>query len=127
MMSSKGEQTNGKSDIFSSEKTFELIKELERNPKATQRDLAKTLTVSLGKINFLINALVKKGIIKIQNFKNSKNKLAYTYLMTSYGVTTKIRLAKEFFQWKLEQYERLKEEIESFKKENLKPEKEKKS
>ena len=120
-MRSNNEQTNGKSDIFNSEKTFHLIKEIESNPQTTQRDLAKKLTVSLGKVNFLINALVEKGIIKIQNFKNAKNKLAYTYLMTPYGVSTKLRLAKEFFEWKTEEYKRLKQEIEDYKKEmNLK-------
>lgn len=116
-MRSNNEQTNGKSDIFSSEKTFHLIKEIESNPQTTQRDLAKKLTVSLGKVNFLINALVEKGIIKIQNFKNAKNKFAYTYLMTPYGASTKLRLAKEFFEWKTEEYERLKKEIEDYKKE----------
>ena len=116
-MRSNNEQTNGKSDIFSSEKTFHLIKEIESNPQTTQRDLAKKLTVSLGKINFLINALVEKGIIKVQNFKNAENKLAYTYLMTPYGVSAKLRLAKEFFEWKTKEYERLKKEIEIYKKE----------
>ena len=116
-MSSKQEQINGGTDIYSSEKIYELMKELELNPKATQRDLAKKITVSLGKTNFLIKALVEKGIIKIQNFKNSKNKLAYTYLMTPYGVKAKMKLAKEFFEWKTKQYERLKQELEYLKKE----------
>ncbi|MFH1594008.1 MAG: MarR family EPS-associated transcriptional regulator [Candidatus Omnitrophota bacterium] len=103
--------------MFESEEAYHLIREIEKNPQATQRYLAEKMTVSLGKINFLINALVDKGVIKIQNFKNSKRKLAYMYLLTPYGIKTKIRLAREFLTWKTQQYARLKLEIENFKKE----------
>lgn len=110
---------NHKTDIFDSEVDFHLIREIEQNPKATQRDLAKKLTVSLGKMNFLINALVDKGIIKIHNFKNSNRKFAYMYLLTPYGIKTKLHLVREFLEWKIGQYEKLKKEIESYKKEVL--------
>lgn len=103
--------------IFDSEKTLSVLKEIERNPRVTQRDLAQKLEVSLGKINFLLNALINKGIIEIKNFKNSKNKLAYMYLLTSAGIKIKLELTHKFFIWKLQEYERLKEEIESLKKE----------
>ena len=108
---------NHKIDVLGTEATIQLIREIEQNPQVTQRYLAEKLTVSLGKINFLINALVDKGIIKIQNFKNAKNKLAYMYLLTPYGIRTKIRLTQEFLTWKVQQYERLKKEIEYYKRE----------
>ncbi len=103
--------------IFDSEKTLHVLQEIERNPQITQRDLAQKLEVSLGKINFLVNALIDKGIIEIKNFKNSKHKLAYTYLLTPHGIKTKLELTRKFFTWKLQEYEKLKEEIERLKKE----------
>lgn len=103
--------------IFDSEKTLHILQEIERNPKVTQRALAQKLEVSLGKINFLINALIDKGIIEIKNFKNSKNKLAYMYLLTPQGIKIKIQLTHKFFLWKIQEYEKLKQEIESLKKE----------
>ncbi len=108
---------NNKADIFDSEKTLQIIKEIELNPAVTQRDLAQKLEISLGKINFLINALVDKGIVEIKNFKNSKNKFAYMYLLTPHGIKTKLKLINKFFIWKQQEYERLKQEIEYFKKE----------
>ena len=103
--------------IFDSEKTLHVLQEIERNPKLTQRDLAQKLEISLGKINFLINALIDKGIIEIRNFKNSKNKLAYMYLLTSEGIKIKIQLTHKFFIWKTREYEKLREEIERLRKE----------
>ena len=103
--------------IFDSEKTLHVLREIEQNPQITQRVLAQKLEISLGKINFLIRALIDKGIIEIKNFKNSKNKLAYMYLLTPHGMKTKIELTHKFFLWKTQEYERLKEEIERLRKE----------
>ena len=110
---------NGKSSIFDHEKTLHILKEIEANPQVTQRNLSKKFSISLGKVNFLINALIDKGIIKVRNFKNSKNKFAYMYLFTSYGIKTKIQLTHKFLEWKIQQYGRLKKEIENYKKEVL--------
>lgn len=110
---------NSKDQIFDSEKTLQVLREVELNPQITQRSLAQKLEISLGKINFLINALIEKGVIEARNFKNSKNKLAYTYLLTSKGIKTKFQLTRKFLVWKIQQYERLKDEIESLKKEQL--------
>lgn len=108
---------NKKDNIFNQEKILHIIKELEQNPQTTQRDLAQKLDISLGKINFLLKALIDKGIIEVKNFKNSKNKLAYIYLLTPEGIKTKIRLTHEFFVWKTEEYEKLKSELEKLKQE----------
>lgn len=96
-------------------KTLQLIREIEFNPQATQRYLAQKLKVSLGKINFLIKALIGKGILKAKNFKNSKNKSAYMYLLTPQGIKLKLKLTQEFLGWKMQQYEKLKTEIEYLK------------
>ena len=108
---------NNSVKIFNSEKTLQVLQELGRNPQLTQRDLAQKLEISLGKINFLIRALIDKGLIEIKNFKNSKNKLAYMYLLTPQGIKTKLELTHKFFVWKTQEYEKLKEEIERLKKE----------
>ena len=110
---------NKKSDFFDSEHTLKILKELESNPQITQRHLAQKMEISLGMINFLIKALLKKGVIEAKNFKNSKNKLAYTYLLTSQGIKIKLDLTRKFFIWKTQEYEKLKLEIEDLKRELL--------
>lgn len=91
---------------------YSLLKTLEENPGLSQRDLAKRLGVSLGKVNFCLNALVEKGSLKIGNFRKSDNKLAYAYLLTPRGIEDKARITVEFLQIKVREYERLKAEIE---------------
>ncbi|BCK88825.1 hypothetical protein MIZ01_2631 [Sideroxyarcus emersonii] len=90
---------------------YSLLKTLEENPGLSQRDLAKKLGVSLGKINYCLNALVEKGNLKINNFRNSDNKLAYAYLLTPRGVEQKARMTVQFLKKKVQEYERLRAEI----------------
>lgn len=104
-----------KSDILNHENILSVIKELEQNPTITQRDLAQKLKVSLGKVNFFINALIDKGIIEAKNFKNAKNKLGYMYLLTPRGIRIKFQLIQQFLDWKTREYEKLKEDLESYK------------
>lgn len=96
---------------------YGLLKTLEENPGLTQRDLAKKLGVSLGKVNFCLNALVEKGSLKIDNFRKSDNKLAYAYLLTPRGMEQKARLTVEFLRYKMQEYERLKAEIQELQRE----------
>ena len=97
--------------------SYGLLKTLENNPSLSQRDLAKHLGISLGKVNFCINALVEKGCLKVNNFRNSDNKLAYAYLLTPKGVEQKARMTVEFLQIKVREYERLRAEIEELRRE----------
>ena len=97
--------------------SYGLLKTLEDNPSLTQRDLAKRLGVSLGKVNFCLNALIEKGCLKVNNFRNSDNKLAYAYLLTPQGVEQKARMTVEFLQIKMQEYERLRTEIEELQRE----------
>ncbi len=91
---------------------YGLLKTLEENPSLSQRDLAKRLGISLGKVNFCLNALVEKGFLKVNNFRNSKNKLAYAYLLTPHGIEEKARMTVAFLKYKTQEYERLRAEIE---------------
>jgi len=97
--------------------SYGLLKTLENNPSLSQRDLARRLGISLGKVNFCINALVEKGSLKVNNFRNSDNKLAYAYLLTPKGVEQKTRMTVEFLQIKVQEYERLRKEIEELRRE----------
>ena len=92
-----------------------MLRLLEGNPQMNQRDLAAAAGVSLGKTNYCINALLDKGLIKVQNFRSSKRKLAYAYLLTPAGIVEKAALTQRFLKRKMEEYELLKTEIELLK------------
>lgn len=96
---------------------YTLLKVLEENPGLSQRDLAKKLGVSLGKVNYCLNALVEKGSLKIDNFRKSNNKLAYAYLLTPQGIESRARMTVQFLRRKVQEYERLKAEIEELRRE----------
>ena len=85
----------------------------------SQKTLATELGFSVGKINYVIKALTDKGLIKIENFYNNKNKLQYKYLLTEEGMKEKIILTKKFISRKKKEYEELQKELEMMKKENL--------
>lgn len=96
---------------------YSLLKTLEENPGLSQRDLAKKLGISLGKVNFCLKALVEKGNLKINNFRNSDNKLAYAYLLTPRGVEQRARMTVQFLKYKVQEYERLRTEIDELQRE----------
>ena len=100
------------------ESQFKTLRELAKDGTLSQRDLSKKMGISLGKVNYLINELLKKGYIKAKRFKNSRNKIAYMYYLTPKGMSVKIKQTYIFLQRKLEEYERLKHEIEILRQEN---------
>lgn len=97
------------------EETIKLLNHIHENPEATQRELVDKLDVSLGKVNFIVNALVEKGIIKLKRFKTSKSKKGYLYIITPEGIKEKFNLTKRFLETKTTEYERLKSEIAKLK------------
>jgi len=96
---------------------YKILKRLQDNPDISQRQLAEELGVSLGKINFCLQALIEKGLIKARNFNNSQHKHRYLYILTPSGIENKAALTKRFLQRKLAEYEALKTEIEEIQKE----------
>lgn len=96
---------------------YKLLKILETNPEATQRELAEELGVSVGKINYCLTALIEKGLVKANNFKNNRNKRAYAYLLTPSGIEEKARITVRFLRKKIDEYEELKNEITRLQKE----------
>lgn len=99
------------------ESLFKALRELAKDGKLSQRDLSKRMGLSLGKVNYLVNALLNKGYIKARRFKNSKNKIAYTYVLTPRGVSAKVTQTYHFLQTKLDEYHRLRQEISMLKQE----------
>lgn len=100
---------------FQEEIQFEVLRCLHQTPQVSQRALAKDLGVGLGTINFCFQALVEKGLVKMQSFSQSKNKLRYAYLLTLAGVAEKSKLTAEFLRRKVAEYEALQAEIEALK------------
>ena len=90
---------------------LELLRQLEVEPQLNQRGIAVRLGLSLGKANYCLRALVRKGLVKIHNFRRSDNKLAYAYVLTPKGVQEKARLTVAFLKIKQNEYELLQAEI----------------
>ena len=94
-----------------------ILRLLEQRPEMSQREIARELGVSLGGINYALKALIERGFVKAGNFGRSENKSAYLYLLTPAGIAQKSALAATFLSRKLEDYEALKQEINSLKRE----------
>lgn len=99
--------------MLTDEYRYKILKLLETQPEISQRELAKSLGVSLGKANFCLKALMEVGLIKATNFRNSQNKLAYMYLLTPTGIEAKSAITVSFLRSKLREYELLQLEISS--------------
>ena len=105
--------------MLSDEYRYKILKLVEARPEISQRDLAAELGVSLGKVNFCLKALIDVGLIKVSNFRNSKSKLAYMYLLTPKGLEEKTKVTVRFLKNKMHEYERLKKEIDILKAETF--------
>ena len=90
---------------------FNILRSISKNPKASQRNISKNLGLSLGKVNYCLQALKQKGLIKISNFRKSENKLKYAYVITPRGFTEKAKLTVKFMKRKMHEYDELKKEL----------------
>ena len=95
-----------------SQEYLEILRHIKKTEELSQRNLAKTLGFSLGKLNYLIRALQKKGLIKIENFKKTPNNSKYLYYLTPKGLTVKTTLTLNFMERKLAEYDELKKDLE---------------
>ncbi len=98
--------------MISDEYRYKLLKLLAERPNVSQRELARELGISLGKANYCLTALINKGWVKVQNFRNSGNKRAYAYLLTPGGIEEKAQVTFSFLRRKMAEYEALRAEIE---------------
>ena len=92
---------------------FEILRKIQNKPEYSQRELAKDLGFSLGKLNYCLKELQKKGLVKIQNFSKNTRKLNYLYILTPKGITAKTKLTINFMKRKMKEYEELKKELEN--------------
>jgi EPS-associated MarR family transcriptional regulator len=104
-------QLSGPPDRLENEEALRIFREIDRSPEMTQREFSSRLGISLGKVNFLINALIQKGFIKVENFKKSNNKSKYLYCLTPRGIEEKSRMTYLFLKRKMREYEHLELEI----------------
>lgn len=100
---------------------FDALRVLATSPRLSQRKLASSLGVSLGKANYCIRSLIEKGFVKAENYRNSSNKLGYLYLLTPSGIAAKAELTRYFLARKVNEYEALRLEIEQLQKESEGP------
>lgn len=103
--------------MLSDEYRYKILKMLETNPEISQRGLARELGISLGRANYCIQALVEKGLVKANNFRNCNNKKNYAYLLTARGIEEKARITVLFLKIKIAEYEELKKEIKNLRQE----------
>ena len=98
--------------VLTDPQRLEILKLLQAQPQMSQRDLAQAMGVSLGKANYCLNALMDKGLVKLENFRNNPDKRNYAYLLTPAGLEEKTRITMAFLRRKVVEYEALEREIE---------------
>ena len=103
--------------MLTDEYRSKILRILEEDPQISQRELARALGISLGRVNFCLQALMEKGLVKANNFKNSNNKMAYMYLLTRKGIAEKAHATVRFLDRKIAEYESLRREIALLKRE----------
>jgi EPS-associated MarR family transcriptional regulator len=103
--------------MLSDEYRYKILKCLEANPEISQRELAGELGISLGRVNFCVQALIEKGLVKAKNFRNSKNKKGYAYLLTPRGIEEKAKITVQFLKIKIAEHEALTKEIKGLREE----------
>ena len=103
--------------MLSDDLKYQLLHQLEQDPEASQRAIAKHLGISLGKTNYCLRAVIDKGWVKARNFRNSQKKTAYMYMLTPKGVSAKARITKRFLNRKIAEYQQLEQEIRNLRNE----------
>jgi len=94
-----------------------ILRQIKLNPNTSQRKLSSNLGMSLGKLNYCLNSLKKKGLLKIKNFQKNKNRFNlesknnYLYILTLKGITLKTKLTIDFMKQKIKEYDELKKEL----------------
>tara|TARA_Y200000002_G_C22637857_1_gene645541 strand:+ start:688 stop:999 length:312 start_codon:yes stop_codon:yes gene_type:complete len=96
-----------------SEETLELMHILHKNPHISQRQLSKEVGLSIGKVNYCLKGLIDIGLVKIENFSNSNQKLRYAYVLTPKGVKQKILITKQYIIKKMQEHDKLMEYIDN--------------
>ena len=96
-----------------SQDLLNLMRAIKNKPKLSQREMAKDLGFSLGKLNYCLKALKEKGLVKIDNFKKNPNKINYFYVLTPKGISKKTQMTINFMKRKMKEYDELKKEVDN--------------
>ena len=91
---------------------YRMLRYLDEHPDGSQRKLAQHLGVSVGKVNYCLQALIEKGLVKMRNFRDSTRKIAYSYYLTPEGIEEKVNVTVRFLRLKMAEYDHLSAEIE---------------
>ena len=106
--------------MLTDEYRYRILKLLEADPHASQRRIADELGISLGRVNYCLQALIEKGLVKVNNFRSNANKRVYLYLLTPRGIEDRARVTARFLRRKLDEYETLKRELQELQSEAAK-------
>ena len=94
---------------------FEVLRKIEKVKKFSQRELAQELGFSLGKLNYCLKSLQKKGFVKLKNFQKQPNKIRYLkYVITPKVISERTKLTMNFMKRKMKEYDELKKELEKY-------------
>ena len=107
--------------MLTDEYRYRILKLLEADPHASQRRIADELGISLGRVNYCLQALIEKGLVKVNNFRSNANKRVYLYLLTPRGIEERARVTARFLRVKLEEHKVLMRELEELQREAAKP------
>jgi len=103
--------------MLTDETRYRILKLLEADPRASQRRIAEVLGISLGRVNYCLQALIDKGFVKAANFRNSARKRAYLYLLTPKGIEARAKTTLLFLKIKLKEHEQITRELEELRRE----------
>ena len=103
-----GQRSKAQEDV-----RFRVLRLLQEHPEMSQRDIASAVGISVGGVHYCLNALIDKGLVKLGNFSAAQDKRRYAYVLTPKGLSEKAALTSRFLKRKMEEYEALKEEIDT--------------
>lgn len=107
----------GKRTKLQEDTHFRVLRLLQESPEMSQRELASAVGVSVGGMHYVLNALIKKGLVKLGNFTAAEDKRRYAYILTPKGISEKAAITRRFLERKMQEYEALKSEIKELKSE----------
>ena len=108
-------------ELVALERSFQCLRLIHKHGDISTRELARHMQISNGAAYYVLNALIEKGYVKAENFKNNSNKSGYLYLLTPDGLREKSRLTGKFILRKRGEYHALKAEIEALEREHVEP------
>jgi len=94
---------------------YKLIREIQENPAHTQRSLARKLNISLGKVNYVLSGLIRKGLVKARKLSNHPEKIRWHYVLTPKGLKAKINIARNYLVVRMQEFDRIQQEISELK------------